>query len=249
MALYLYGITPHPAAIPPSAGVAGAPVRRVAHRDLAAVVADVAEEALAGPSARQLRRDLAAHADLLARLAEQTTVLPVRFGVALPDEDMLVRELLEPQYDALAADLRRLGGAAEVRLKATYDEQAVLAEVLDERPDLRRSAGGVRAATLNGRIALGEQVAQAVGAKKERDAQEILGRLAPLAREVTAEEVGDGLTAVRASLLVDRDRFDEFDAAVGQLQAEAGRRLRLACVGPLPPYSFVRVSLPAGVGV
>src|SRR4051812_33039261 len=143
MALYLYGIVPGscPDPLPvPNEGVGGAPVRQFAYRHLAAVVANLTDELLDSPSARQLRRDLAAHADVLACLALQTTVLPSRFGVALPDEDALVREFLEPQYDALVADLRRLDGAVEFRLKAIYDESAVVAEVLRERPDLHRSA-------------------------------------------------------------------------------------------------------------
>jgi len=248
MGLYVYGIIPRLRDDPPlsgAAGVAGASVYLLTRRDLAAVVSDVPDGGLANPSARQLRRDLAAHADVLNRLATQTTVLPFQFGVIVRGAAALTGEVIDPHYDALCDGLRRVAGAVEVTFKAAYVEEAILTEIARERPPLRpRQAGGSRAG-LADRVALGEQVALAVQDHKEQEARRLLEELAPVAREAAVTDTGMDLTVLRASFLIDRDRLDEFDRVVSRLQSGAEHRLRVACVGPLPPYSFARLGSPA----
>jgi hypothetical protein len=43
--------------------------------------------------------------------------------------------------------------------------------------------------------------------------------------------------------LIGADRRGEFDQAVTKLHQELGRRLTFQYVGPLPPYSFVSITL------
>jgi|SRR5947209_16107146 len=230
---------------PGEMGIGGADLRLVDHGDLAAVVSTAGADLTADrPSARQLRRDLAAHAEALNRMSGRGDILPVRFGVVFPDEATLVAELLVGCHDELVGELRRLGGAIAVSLNVAYDEQSVLAEVVRERPQLKR-----RATALAERIDLGERIALAVREKKEREAARLLDRLSPFAREVAVHDTGLDMQLLRASFLVDRGRIGEFDAAVDRIQKEAGSRLKLACVGPLPPYSFVRTRLTAGDAV
>jgi hypothetical protein len=63
---------------------------------------------------------------------------------------------------------------------------------------------------------------------------ERLGRLA-VASHADARTKESGLNV---AFLVERGRVDAFAAALPGLQAELGERIRLRCVGPLPPYSF-----------
>jgi len=47
------------------------------------------------------------------------------------------------------------------------------------------------------------------------------------------------LMVLSASLLVERAKLPTFDRQLATLQAEIGDFIKLDCVGPLPPYSFV----------
>jgi hypothetical protein len=50
---------------------------------------------------------------------------------------------------------------------------------------------------------------------------------------------------LRASFLVARREVERFDRTLDAIQAEAGKAMRLSCVGPLPAYSFVDVRVGA----
>ena len=101
--------------------------------------------------------------------------------------------------------------------------------------------GGAR--DYRSRIALGRQVAAALEDKRQREADELLGVLAPLARDVRLGKTPSDLTVVNAALLVERKALPRFDRALEKLSAAQAGRLRLDCVGPLPPYSFVDLRL------
>jgi hypothetical protein len=86
-------------------------------------------------------------------------------------------------------------------------------------------------------------VAEAVNAKREQDGQQMLARLEPLAVRV---DVGDPIherMALNASFLVERGQVQAFDQAVDALGAEQSDRMRFKYTGPLPPHSFVELSV------
>jgi len=240
-----------PRSIGPGVGDPPAPVALVRHRDVAALVSEV-DEGQIGEAAgvRGLRRDMAAHADLLNRLLTITTVLPVRFGVILPGPDAVVDYVLAPHYQRLRDDLDRLEGAVELSVRATYIEEAVLKEVVREQPRLAQplQAGRGRRSGLayDSRIEAGRRIAAALREKRDRDQQWLVGRLRPFAQEVSVSQPASDLMVLHASFLVRRDRLDRFDRALEEVNAEVADVIGLNCVGPLPPYSFVAVSLPAG---
>src|SRR5687767_7655697 len=142
MSTYLYGIIrqsdrrpKRPSSPPFGLGVGDPPrdVRLLTFRDVAAVVSNVDADQI-GESAgvRALRRDMAAHTEVLSRVLEARAVLPARFGVVFPDDQTVVDELLAPQHDELLDRLGAVDGAIEVALTATFVEEQVLREVVEE---------------------------------------------------------------------------------------------------------------------
>src|SRR4051812_9722332 len=177
MSTYLYGIVRAPATKVASSskgkgkprgwgtgvGDPATPIYAAVIDDLAALVSEVKESDVGEAAGiRPLRRDMAAHADLLNRVIVDTTVLPVRFGVVLPNEDALFDQILDPQYGQLMEYVERLEGAVELTVRATYVEEVVLQEVIRDQPRLaqRLQAGkGRSGGSYQDRIELGRQVA------------------------------------------------------------------------------------------
>jgi len=220
-----------------------APVFASAVGDLAALVSEVDDREIGeAAGVRALRRDMVAHSDVLNRVIATTTVLPVRLGVVLPNEAVLVNEILDPQYDELLKLLERLDGAVELTVRATYREEAVLREIIADQPSLARGAGG--AASYSERIELGRRIARAVQAKRARDQDWLAQQLSALAREVILRPAPSDMTVLEASLLVDRNQLKRFDAAAAHVCAQLGTLIQWDCVGPLPPYSFATIRLP-----
>src|SRR5688500_15598277 len=105
MSAYLYGVVRSPVqrevARTLGTGVGDPParVRAVRHRDVAALVSDVPPHLVGDASdVRAMRRDLRAHSDVLNRVTEHGTILPVRYGTVLPDDAAVVAHVLAAQY-------------------------------------------------------------------------------------------------------------------------------------------------------
>lgn len=227
--VHVYGVVPATG----EPGIAAERARLIAHRDVAALVSDV--EVRAAHALRTYWR-------VLEEAAERTTVLPVRFGTAMADDRAVVDEFLEPSHDELVAGLAEMAGKAQLTVKGFYEQDALLAGVVARSPAVARLREHVQAlpeaAAYYKRIELGQLVAAEVERARERDGRTVFERLEPLALAARAEPLSTPDAAVHAAFLVERDRIDEFGAAVGALERELAGRLRLRLLGPLPPFSF-----------
>jgi hypothetical protein len=242
MGTYLYGIArglPPGGLTLPAVGEPGAEIRSIESARCVAVVSDVAETFVDATA-----EDLQRHSDVLQTLLSTTKALvPLRFGTVYPDDESVVRDLLEARGDELDALLHRVENRVEARLKAFYVEEAILAEIVAEQPRVaalhRRTQGLPSAATYYDRIQLGELVAAALSAKRRRDGERILSRLAPLAVDHCVEEESHEWSLLTVSFLLDRSALRDFQSAVAAIADDAEARLQVRCLAPLPPYSFV----------
>jgi hypothetical protein len=231
---YVYGVTWASARAPRGDGVVGGRIATIRHDDLAAIVSPVPS-----PTVRARRRDLIRHSEILQDAFERDTVVPLRFGTVFARERDVVADLLEPRRDELAELLRRLAGTAELTVRAFYDEEAVLGEIV--RNDRAVAALRRRAAAGNPalRLELGEAVAAALAARRDGDAAAIIASARPLARDLVVEERQSELEIVRAAFLVERDRIPAFDAAMNEVARARDGAVRFKYTGPLPPHHFV----------
>jgi hypothetical protein len=244
MAEYVYGVVRAGESLPKLDGMNGEPVSAVSAGGLAALTSDVPDEFLEAG-----REELLTHSRVLEQVQGRETVLPMRFGVVLPDERAVRDELLEPHRDELEAQLGELDGKVEINLKVLHDEATILREFLAERPDaaeLRDSLQGKPAeATYYERIRLGELVAEALEGKRELTGAMVIQRLSPHAVAIQASEPVHERMALNASFLVERNAIPGFDEAVEALGEEQGGRIRVKYTGPLPPHSFVELEVAA----
>lgn len=239
--VHVYGVVPAAAEVELSEEES---VRLIAHRDIAALVSDVDEHDL--KATRVLRR----HWRVLEAVSTSTTVLPVRFGTVMSSDGAVVEDFLEPSYDEIAAALADLAGKVQLTVKGVYEEDALMAGIVQGSPVIARLREQVRqlpdAAAYYKRIELGQRVAAEVERVRERDAHEVLERLKPLALEARLEPPSTADGAVNAAFLVEEDRVAEFSEAVRALSHELAGRIRLRYVGPLPPYSFTGETAASG---
>ncbi len=237
-ATYVYGVLSAADKPPATTGIGGAPLQEITSDGLAALVSDLSEQELVLG-----REEMTTHARVLEEAVEHGTVLPMRFGVVMEGEDAVKHDLLEAHRESLQQQLQDLTGKVELRVRAMYEEQAIMREIVSEDPEianLRESLHGAdEDATYYGRIQLGELVAAAVEDKREADAAQLLDTLAPLALDTRVGDPTHERMVVSASFLVDRDRMSKFDEAVDKIGQAQASRMRIKYVGPLPPHSFV----------
>jgi Gas vesicle synthesis protein GvpL/GvpF len=242
-AKYVYGVVrARPRPRRKQSGLHGKPVEMVTLDDLGALTSDVPEAPLEAG-----REELLTHSRVVETAFERGVVLPMRFGIVMPNEGTVRDELLGAHRDELEAQLDEMDGKAEVNVKGIYEEEAVLREAVAEQPEIRRLREQVRGkpedATYYERIRLGEVVGEVLAGKREADEREIVDRLRSRALDVSVGQAVHERMAVNASFLLERERLDEFDRIVEEIGSDQAGRIRFKYTGPLPPYSFVELAV------
>lgn len=234
-ASYVFGIvsadTPLPAVdqTGPAAGL-----HLVAGGDLAALVGCVPLDRPLGRAA-----DLRAHERVLADVvASGNTVLPMRFGAVLADDDAVAQELLERHRDEFRDALETLRGRVQYLLSVRYVQDAVLAEVLATHPEIRRFRDAASRRGPSAQLRLGQLMVQALEQLRPTDASALLTELSGAVDvRIRNSEAPDDVLA--AAFLVDTRQRQEFEAHVEQVAARNAARMRFSMIGPSPAYDFV----------
>lgn len=236
MSLYVYGVVAPGHPVPAGrTGVGAGPVRLLATGPdaPAAVVGD------APPGLRARRRDLTAHQELLGALAADGPVLPMRFGVVLPDEAVLLDQLAT-RRSAYERALERVAYRVEMNVKAMPPQgEAALARLLAEEPGLRAMRDrGLRRPGYEASVRLGQAVSDALERRATLAAARVRRGLVPLAAQWCDGPQVEGCV-LNVSLLLDRDAQAALRAEADRLAAALAGRAELLLTGPLPCYSFV----------
>jgi hypothetical protein len=236
--LHIYGVTRSDVTLPGTLlGLYDAPVTSVADDGLAALVSECPEV----PTAR--RAELMAHASVLEQVVEAETVLPMQFGMCMPDDQAVRHDLLTTHRPRLGDLLSQLDGTVQLTVKVVYREDDALREVLHRNAALlrmRERLASIPADAAHFKQAeFGQQIAAELERMGSRDGAEILGTLAPLC---LAYEEGRHLSPyhiLNTAFLVRREERPRFDAAVGALAEQWNEVGTVRYLGPQPPYSFV----------
>ena len=237
MNLYVYGVVPAAAEIPRLTGLRGEEIATIPSDAHAALVSPLADpETIGTPD------DLMAHSSVLDRIAATAPVLPMVFGTVVPNAETLTDEVLDPQYGLYEENLRRIGDAAQFSLQARFVRDAVLAELINEEPEiasLREAISGTSEdETRNERIRLGELIVQGLQRKAADEAPRIRSALEPLAKETVEREAGQAEDVLDLAVLVERPRQAEFEQTAEALAREGAGRLTFRLIGPQAPYDF-----------
>jgi hypothetical protein len=240
--VYVYGVVAAPdAAAVAVDGVDGCAVRIVCGERLGALVSDLDAASLS--AARAVR----AHWRVLERAAEQTTVVPARFGTVLEDDAAVRRDLLAANAEHLQRLLSALSGKVQLKVEGRYDEERLLHTIVARSPGIaalrRRVQRRSAAAGYYDRIRLGETIVAAVERQRAVDTDRARAALAGLAEADRVEEVRTPDAAFKLSFLVSREAVDAFGAGVAALRDELGDAIAIRYVGPLPAYSFAEAEL------
>jgi len=225
-----------------SMGLGGERIGVVSHCGLSAIISPAAADGY--PATRP---NVVAHHLVLEEAMRIGAVLPMRFGVIAPSAQAVRDLLLKPRLALLRRLLARVTGKVELGLKAYWREQLVFKEIIDENQELRTLRdsllGRPDRETKSERIRLGRMVEADLRSKQEREAGAILAALRPLAHDAQIGRIDAEMMVLNAAFLVGAERQGEFDEAVEKLHGKIGQRLVFKYVGPLPPYSFVNISL------
>jgi hypothetical protein len=231
---YVFGIVDAGARLPTPLDVRLAAGLRLVEYDAVAAVVSTP------PADRPLGRasDLLDHDRLLADLVESgTTVLPMRFGTVVPDDEAVCAELLAPHHDDLVHQLEFVRGKVQYTVRARYEQDAVLREVLAEHPEIAHLSTGEQAG-FQQQLQLGERVVAVLAELRAADASTLLDELGAASQRheqapATPEDV------LHAAYLIGAGETDGFLRRVEDAGRRRAGRIRIRLMGPSPAYDFV----------
>lgn len=223
MSIYLYTITDvTPAAANLPQGIGGGEVEVLAHRELVALVSELAQLPSPVRPIHLERHDAVTRVALAAGAC-----VPLRFGTLLSSRSAC-RELLDERADQWIRVMNRLRGRVELSVKVIVPAATTPRSL--PQPGGMDSPGMTY--LLQRRAEL--QAAQATGVAVEQLADALRQGLRSVAEAIVVQVRGRLLSV---AILLDTERFD---AAVAQVrELVSGQPGPWAISRPWPPYSFV----------
>jgi Gas vesicle synthesis protein GvpL/GvpF len=190
-------------------------------------------------------RSIVEHGQVIARVFENRTVLPMRFGTFFRSEKQVVDLVRENRQDLLEA-FCRLRGKAEMRVKLLLDFEApALPKVAEFRKPPRRALRT-------------EETVPHDGGPLDPQCRELAAQLSvrlkqmfhPLDQQVTCRRVEGSQLLVDCAHLIESEGVAAYQKLCGQASTQV-KDCELRVSGPWPPYHFLpaAVRLPAAVPV
>lgn len=238
---YVYGVVSADLDAAPELGGVGSPAGEVSlirHRRVAALVSPIDSDRPLGKP-----EDLRAHFDLLNATATRAPVLPLLFGSVMLNDEAVSDDLLAPYHDVFVEGLEELKGHVQYLVKARYQQDVLLREVLAGNGEAARLQQEISTLSVDAgrqqRIALGEIVHSFIEATREADTVALLQAVEPCAKAVQVRQTGTEQDAFQVAVLLTPEDVDVLEQTVADLGRKWSKRLTPELLGPLAAYDFV----------
>lgn len=222
-------------------GIDGASVSAIGDSGIAVVVSDVPNAKL-----RPERRRLAAHNDILKRLRQKHTVLPMSFGL-IADSPAAVRTILVNNRDVFVEQLKRVVGKVEMGLRVAWDVPNIFEYFVETHPELKaqrdRYFRGDRQPSQDNLLELGRAFDSLLNEDRARHTQTVMSVLFARSYESKENKARNEREVMNLAFLIGQDAQKEFEDGVIEAARRFDNHYAFDFNGPWPPHNFVEVNL------
>lgn len=213
---YIYGVVATGQELglgPIGIGGRGDEVCTIPYQDIAAVVSNCPPVDYSRMKKEKVLRELALHQQVVEQAMERFIILPMKFGTMVQDEEK-VKAILRTGYQEFRAALAQMKNKVQMEVIATWDLNSVLREIAKEESK------------------------ESLDRRREHYQREALDSLSECAFDLQMKPLPDDSFVLNLALLIDRERQEELDSKVEELERRFGGGLSFRLVGPLPAHSF-----------
>jgi len=222
-------------------GINDAPVYTISNKSVAAVVSETPLKKI-----RPERRNLAAHQAVLKRIMEQTTPLPVAFGI-IANGAKAVEKLLTANKQAFLNQLKQVADKVEMGLRIVWDVPNIFEYFVHIHPELRAARdvllGTNREPSQENKIEVGRLFDRLLNEDREEYAERIENILTPCCDDIKKNESRSEREALNLACLVGRDKQSKFETAVFEAARLFDNNFAFDYSGPWAPHNFVNIEL------
>ena len=194
-----------------------------------------------------MRDHVMAHQKVLEEVLQRYTLLPVRFCTIANEEEAIIERVLKGRYSEFIDLLREMEGKIEHGVRAFWtDMNAIFLEIIEKNKEIKVLKEALLSEKSEqrkyaGSIKVGQMVKKALEEKKKKEADELLEILRALSLDYRENRVLGDMNLLNAAFLIAKERDQEFDRKIEELEKVYGERKKLKYIGPVPPCNFVEV--------
>ncbi len=240
--LYLYAIAAGPDVQTQGAvGLFDGKVFAIADGHIAALVSEVPDEKI-----RPERRNLAHHQGVLKKLMEESTVLPMSFGI-IADGPKAIRRILAKNHEEFARELRRVSGSVEMGLRVVWDVPNIFEYFVNNHTELRAARdyflGNYRGPTQADKIEVGRMFDRLLKEDRELHTEKVEEILSPRCSEIKRNPTRVEKEVMNLACLVKRGALPKFETAIFEAAKLFDNNYSFDYNGPWAPHNFVELDL------
>ena len=223
-----------------SAGINNREVSFVHYKDIAAVVSNTPVINFDRLDKKELMRHIATHQQVNEEVMKDYDVVPMAFGIIAPSLDEVMR-ILEKAYLQFKTAFKNITGKAEFVVQVWWNPQKILEDLANtnNRQKEKETSNGVK-------LKLGKLIQKEAEIQREAFINDIHAFLRNLCLDSTLNKLVADEMLVNLSLLIEKAKESELDKKMQELGKKYEGKLRFKYIGPMPPYSFVKINLGLG---
>lgn len=222
-------------------GIDGGIVYSISDSHVSAVVSDVPNEKI-----RPERRHLAAHQEVLKLLMEDSTPLPLTFGI-IANGPKAIQRILSLNREAFSRELHRVAGKAEMGLRVTWDVLNIFEYFVHTHPELKaardRFFGTQRNPTQEDKIEVGRMFDRILDEDRADYTEKVEEGLSPYCYEIRQNKCRNEREVMNLACLVGREDQLKFEAAIFKAAGLFDNNFAFDYNGPWAPHNFVDIDL------
>jgi len=222
-------------------GINGATVYVVSDGSVAAVVSDVPNKKI-----RPERRHLAAHQEVLRRLMEEITPLPMTFGI-IADGSKAIQRILSRNQQVIVDQLHRVSGKVEMGLRVTWDVPNIFEYFVHTHQELKAARdhffGTQRELTQEDKIELGRMFDRILNEDRESHTERVEEILSTYCFEIKRNKCRNEREVMNLASLIAREDQGKFEAAIFKAAGLFDNNFAFDYNGPWAPHNFVDIKL------
>ncbi|WP_407312184.1 GvpL/GvpF family gas vesicle protein [Desulfosporosinus sp. SB140] len=185
------------------------------------------------------RESMSLYTDVLCQVIKHTTVVPLRFGTFF-DEEEEIRRVLKKEKKSYSKILTNLDNKIEVELKVWWKKES-FQETMMKNKRLDRWKKSLERGEGQGYdvVEFGKAIMEVADYERKEVEKSFLAKLRPLAAEWVVKDPMDEFQAFNGVYLVERQKEEDFDQAVGALYEKYSATMIFKYTGPWAPHHFV----------
>jgi hypothetical protein len=222
-------------------GIDGCPVYTISNGRIAAVVSDVKKTKI-----RPERKQLTAHHEVIRKLMEENTLLPISFGI-IAEGTRSIQRILSQNQTKLIEQIHHVSDKMEMGIRVKWDVPNIFEFFVQTHPELRivrdRFLGTYREPSQEDKIELGRVFDRILNEDREIFTEKVTEILSMYCFEIKQNKCRNEYEVMNLACLVDRDMQDRFEAGIFEAAGVFDNNFAFDFNGPWAPYNFVEIDL------